>query len=199
MKEYPIIMSGNHPKLILDGIKAQTRRPLATLMKQWKGQQPLEIIPMKTSNKWIGLMQREPNKGVVFKCRYGQVGDRLWVRETWFHNGCPHCPVRYKATEPNAELIMVYGEFGKWKPSIFMPRWASRITLEITKVRVERVQEISNKDAEAEGVESYSVDNWQTEEFRGPFAELWDSLNAKRGYGWEVNPWVWVISLRLIK
>lgn len=90
-----------------------------------------------------------------------------------------------------------------WNPSIFMPRWASRITLEITDVRVERVQEITEEDARAEG---FPGERWATghgdyseiapsEQFR----ELWDKLNASRGFGWDANPWVWVIEFKRIE
>ena len=89
----------------------------------------------------------------------------------------------------------------RWRPSLFMPRWASRITLEITAVRVERVQDISEEDVEAEGL---ALQSWAGEDLEGwpktaGFAQLWDSLNAKRGYGWEANPWVWVIAFKRVK
>jgi len=101
------------------------------------------------------------------------------------------------------------GKVGNWKitPSIFMPRWASRITLEVTAVRVERLQEITDSDAVEEGVTRHlrSTLGWSFEESeetfniaqaRDTFRLLWDHLNAKRGYGWEKNPWVWVIEFK---
>ena len=107
----------------------------------------------------------------------------------------------YRATEKHPEI------FPKWKPSIFMPRWASRITLEIEDVRVERLQEITEEDAKAEGIFAYGYEAGLCGEgsiielptYIEPFMELWDSLNAKRGYGWAENPWVWVISFRRIE
>jgi hypothetical protein len=91
----------------------------------------------------------------------------------------------------------------EWRPPIFMPRWASRITLEVTGVRVEKVQEISEEDADAEGV---VMPDFSDDEFDGAgewtlrmeYAVLWDRLNAKRGYGWDVNPLVWVIEFKRI-
>jgi hypothetical protein len=89
--------------------------------------------------------------------------------------------------------------FVKWRPSIHMPRWASRIMLEVTDVRVERVQEISTVNAEAEGCEGWQCRPklYETVQ-RAEFRELWDSINAKRGFGWKVNPWVWVISFKVL-
>ena len=96
----------------------------------------------------------------------------------------------------------------RWRPSIHMPRWASRITLEITRVRVERVQDITEADAKAEGVSPVMVDSggftqWDAPidipDYIEPFADLWDKLNAPRGHGWAVNPWLWVIDFERIK
>jgi hypothetical protein len=89
------------------------------------------------------------------------------------------------------------GDF--WVPSIHMPRWASRITLEITKVRVERVQDISEGDARREGVEGVPGTLPGEISYRDPFARLWSVINAKRGYGWDVNPWVWVLEFKRIE
>lgn len=97
----------------------------------------------------------------------------------------------------------------RWKPSIHMPRWASRIQLEVTGVRVERLNEISEADAIAEGLVSWDghgqryygirlADVWETDP-RKTFARLWDSINAKRGFGWDSNCWVWVIEFRRIE
>jgi len=139
-----------------------------------------------------------------------EVGDRLWVRETWqYYSKYQDKPIIYRADCGDIEPALQFRE--KWRPSIFMPRWASRITLEITGIRVERLQEITVEDAFAEGimrnVDFYILsDNAPTRIELGDerityspikaFAHLWDSLNAKRGYPWESNPWVWAISFK---
>lgn len=116
---------------------------------------------------------------------------------------------RYRSTEPDTLLVdpeadeAVDPEKMRWKPSIFMPRWASRLTLEVTDVRVQRVQEISNDDARAEGVDRHELVPWPDgdpgtlgdEDIRR-YRALWNEINAKRGHSWESNPWVWAISFR---
>jgi hypothetical protein len=135
-------------------------------------------------------------------CPYGVPGDLLWVRETWSYVTLAqnerqpgdkwdpqlNMPVRmlYKA-DADAEGWAIAAA---WSPSIFMPRWASRLTLRIESVRVERLQEITSDDIAAEGLDIGDY---------GSFAALWDKLNAKRGYGWETNPWVWVISFARVE
>lgn len=135
------------------------------------------------------------------------------MRETWYNDDYYAGQdimlslsglVYYKATE---EFPFLY----KWKPSIHMPRWASRITLEVTDVRVERVQDISEQDALAEGVDmetehgslciniedaSYSSNLVYGSAIKTVFRKLWDSINLKRGYGWDINPWVWVVEFK---
>jgi len=118
------------------------------------------------------------------------IGQRLWMRETWTYLWLSEIDlgdVIYRATEPNADFTVQ-----RWKPSIHMFRKDSRITLEITGLRVERLQEISGNDCVAEGFIVYP-DMPAGEAERQEFAVCWDSLNAKRGYGWESNSWVWVI------
>jgi hypothetical protein len=148
-------------------------------------------------------------------CPYGAPGDRLWVREAFFDHdsrlGAPTSPLTARQREERIEYRedewdRAGGDAGGgWSPSIHMPRWASRITLEVTDVRVQRLQEINEADAVAEGADLYSVAagldslarQYLTEDtHRHGFAHLWDSLNAKRGYGWDQNPWVWAISFR---
>jgi hypothetical protein len=94
-------------------------------------------------------------------------------------------------------------EGARWKPSIHMPRWASRILLEVTEVRVQRLQDISEEDADAEGVQVDLdvIDRipYPAHPFKDAFVKLWDTINAKRGHGWETNPWVWAVSFRRIK
>ena len=143
---------------------------------------------------------------------YGKVGDRLWVRETWatvrmLNNTKPsltgiRTPFWYKDGD-SKNLNGLRSEIkGRWRPSIHMPRWASRITLEITNIRVERVRDITINDIEAEGyqheLERYASENWPDAAW-GWFEMMWDSINANRGYGWEVNPWVWVVSFKVVK
>lgn len=158
-------------------------------------------------------MTRRVAKGQRIYCTYGQVGDRLWVRETWAYinnqdiDGSENY-YEYKADKPNAvypgdwpvEEAKGNSEAPKWRPSIFMPRRASRITLEINNVRVERVQEITEDDALTEGVDWYSIENKNEGIGRcqQAFRKLWDSINSKRGYSWESNPWVWVIEFRRV-
>jgi len=200
MKERPIIFNAEMIRAILDGRKTQTRRVLK--------KQPLEILPMKVPNEWIGLMSREPNRGVVFKSKYGVPGDRLWVKETHWINQDEHL-VCYRADNEMPEHVRACGEH--WRPSIHMPRWASRILLEITDNRVERARDITIRDLIAEGAWDLPED-WDSGEALDYTAEgcsdprpwsawsrLWDSINAKRGYGLGVNPWVWVIAFKSVK
>lgn len=97
-----------------------------------------------------------------------------------------------ESAQPNVRWIK------RWRPSIHMPRWASRLTLEVTAVRVERVQEISMADCAAEGIPCPDLGD-ANEDPRPDFAALWDSINAKRGHPWESNPWVWVVAFRRIE
>jgi hypothetical protein len=168
--EKPILFSAPMVRAILEGRKTMTRRV---------------VKPQPESD------QDDGHAGLIQDCPYGQPGDRLWVRETFSTDGCAcyepcFCPsVWYKADDLSEDKELQ----PKWCPSIFMPRWASRIILEVTGVRVERLQEITNAGALAEGIEPSGVPRT----YVGDFAALWDSLNAKRGYGWDTNPWVWVI------
>ena len=106
-----------------------------------------------------------------------------------------HTRLSQKATESGVH----------WKPSIHMPRWASRLTLEVKEVRVERLQEISQEDAQREGLRGPLIDpeldsivNQIGVAPKESFSDLWDSINAKRGHGWETNPWVWVVEFERV-
>lgn len=181
--ERPILFSGPMVSAILDGRKTQTRRVIKP--------QPLKSShygDVEESDKYPGewFQWEGGDRGESFTCPYGNVGDRLWVRE------------RFMAESRNT--IHYYADGwgysdcpdSRWKPSIHMPRWASRITLDVTGVRVQRVQDLSYDDAFAEGIPT-PRDGCPIEEF----AYLWDSINKKRGFEWELNPWVWVIGFRM--
>lgn len=177
MSEHPILFSGPMVRAILGGRKTMTRRVI-------KPQPPPDLKEQLLAHG-VMLINR-----AWFLCPYGQPGDRLWVREAF--KLWPNGEIFYAAT-PAPEKRGKFLPLGNWKPSIFMPRWASRITLEITAVRVERIQDISEEDIYAEGC-LYTP--WLPSGDPLVFQNVWDSLNAKRGYGWENNPWTWVISFK---
>lgn len=199
VKEHSIIFSTDMIHAILDGSKTMTRRVIKGVNNS-NDQYELEPEYAKLVSQFGSDTARFMGKnGTCFaKCPYGQVGDRLWVRETWavhsaydfikpaeLHKIAPKTDAWYKTSPPNPLL-------GKWRPSIFMPRWASRILLEITNIRVERLQDITSDDAILEGTKYISSP------ING-FHYAWDKLNAKRGYSWESNCWVWVIEFKRIK
>lgn len=154
-------------RAILEGRKSQTRRVMKPQPKHCAD------LPM-AKDLTIG------------PCPYGQPDDRLWMKETFAWESAT-CPV-FAADQTDLTTVE------RWTPSIFMPRKLSRITLEIVEVRVQRVQDISEKDAEAEGIQFIHKD-WRKNPV-GIYAVLWDAINDKRGYGWEKNPWVWAITFK---
>lgn len=224
MKDTPLLMKGPLVCATQEDRKTQTRRlnglniinfdagrPSAHMWK-YKG---VADAPLHLFEFADGI------NGEVVKCPYGKQGDRLWLRETWkaekdIYKGRPCISVYFKAS-PDIGKVVLFEEdilpslssINKWKSSIHMFRWASRINLEITAIRVERVQEISEKDAEAEGIEvsepagGHAPALWY---FGGrgfsrgyyAFHALWDSINAKRGYPWKDNPWVWVVEFKRV-
>jgi hypothetical protein len=212
MKEHPILFSTDMVRAVLQGRKTQTRR----VIRPQKNITDMAVAYQAGDGSWIfwdsdspdlaeSTKRRYPSGG--FKCPFGIPGDGLWVRETWTfwedpNNGQDF--VKYRAGGkkrfPNIHDLKYSGWAfdGKWRPSIHMPRWASRITLEVVSVRVERVQEITEEDAKAEGCEiGHGLDDSSPFFAKGAFRNLWDSLNAKRGYGWDKNPWVWVVEFKL--
>lgn len=218
MKERPIIFSTEMVKAILDGRKTQTRRVVKPQPKTidlegkpivcWQGKNTLDFIDEIHCGGYGDFRSR-----LSLRCPYGQVGDRLWVRETWATEKrldnlsiaelghASEMPIFYKAD--NSRTLL---EIGNWRNSIFMPRWASRITLKITGIRVERLQEITDRDCEKEGLDNpcgyYCDEAIGHVDHQGTinnFTKLWDSINARRGYSWESNPWVWVISFKRVQ
>ena len=163
MTERPIIFSSETVRAILQDRKMQTRR----------------------------VIKPQSNLIEKIKCPYGEAGDRLWVRETFYI--CCGDRIFYKADGESA------GD--KWCSPLYMPRWVSRITLEIQKVGVERLQDITYQDILDEGwdvkTSKPSTSRTAGEDAKDWFINLWDSLSKKRGYGWDTNPWVWVISFQI--
>jgi hypothetical protein len=196
-KERPILFSGPMVRALLDGSKTQTRRPVKGFA--------LELLkPDNFTHEYVAL----PENG---NSPYGYVGDRLWVRETlaptrdnngiivdWHYaaDGAKRMP----GLNPDFNDAMAFAHLARPSavPSIHMPRWASRITLEVTGVRVERLHDISETDAQAEGI---PIDNGVGTQFcradnRQGFRQLWESINGAES--WTANPWVWVVEFKRI-
>ena len=212
MKERPILFSGPMVRALLNGSKTQTRRVVKARADKNMGPrcvlQPHELA-------------REVNRGDYQNCPYGQPGDRLWVRETWqgpLATEDDHYPeglyspkfCEYAADGgPTPEFTTADDELVcRWRPSIHMPRWASRITLEITGVRVERLQDISEADAIAEGcAKNHNNYYWggphkagglkQMATARQAYQDLWESINGPGS--WDANPWVWVVGFKRVE
>lgn len=210
IKERPILMSAPMVRAILEGRKTQTRR-IVKPQPEWKERHNLTSEGFAWERGKESLLgwpdQDEFSKALVKFCEHGQPGDRLWVRETFAYVGsCDPGYLVFKADYPKCAekygfdrippTIEECGE--RWKPSIHMPRWASRITLEITGVRVERLQDISEKDAWAEGCDGLD-DGGPTGGLSGygEFADLWQSINGEDS--WSKNPWVWVIQFKTLE
>lgn len=192
MKARPILFRGEMIRALLEGRKTQTRRVVKP--------QP---IAKKLAGSGRGACITDTGSGIVVHCPYGQPGDLLWVREGFRSKRVDKLPgdVIYRADHPDASHVP--GMYGRpWKPSIHMPRWASRLTLRITDVRVERVQDVSEADAEAEGARAaFSYPGWAGVSsqplYRWGFHELWESINGPES--WDANPWVWVVQFEVIK
>lgn len=225
-KERPILFSGEMVRAILDGRKSVTRRVVKWepyepgLNLDFSG---LSVGHYNTSNPASGWVLYSRGRGGCWNQRtkplfspYGQPGDRLWVRETWCHQADEDERILsdkfwYEATDGDKGIVKLDDDGGvaerkdgseasPWISPIFMPRKASRITLEVTGVRVERVQEITEDQAKAEGCGPLVEDDGSVTCGRRKtvFQRLWDSLNAKRGFGWDKNPWVWVVEFKRV-
>jgi len=209
MKERPIIFSAPMVRAILEGKKTQTRR----VVKR-QGDMEFDCADPHFGPYWLPYATEADGEDAKVRCPYGEPGDRLWVRETaWQGRGATwgsHCFV-YDADKaiswtPGSGFDNPDMRQFKKRPSIFMPRWASRITLEIVDIRTERLQEISCEDALAEGVLEWV--QWDSPEAKaswagngayaqGAFPRLWQSINGPDS--WDANPWVWVINFRRLQ
>lgn len=223
MTERPILFSAPMVRALLDGSKTQTRRAVE-MPPSWDC-----IVYADWGNGWWPYRSDDgespfyDNNEIPLRCPYGVVGDRLWVRETWRHTAssveearaitediASGTAVDWRATyidrcmnelgfsREDAEMA---DSFERWRPSIHMPRWASRILLEIMSVRVERLQDISEADAAAEGwVKRPDVSTdpaVHADAARDWYADLWGQINGAGSWG--ANPWVWVVEFRRIE
>lgn len=230
MKERPILMSGPLVVATLEGRKNMTRRVVPAL--------PNGLAPQcyigRNGERWAFTGGDRAGDPHVLLCRYGAIGDRLYVRERWapadtMYQGheqdvpgviayaADRTAIQYEATKPRPvpawDLKSWNWDALKWRPSIHMPKWASRLTLEITEIRVERLGAITEEDARAEGVKpDYSghvpgedeEPDYQEHGYRDGFARLWDLINGKRLVGgqpitWAANPLVWRLTYRVVK
>lgn len=211
MKERPILFSGEMVRAILDGRKTQTRRvvkPQPTdeegapyegrlIGPEWYEPEVVDRQGFYVIGKPI-FGVHDPYGECGFKCPY-QPEMKLWVRETFQVckalnwdvlpvSSSPPPGVSTRAYKADAHTYQNIPTDFKWRPSIFMPRWASRIDLEVTAVRAERLKKLTVADLLAEGCRALDHE----------FIPLWNNLNAKRGYGWDANPWVWVVEFKRI-
>lgn len=202
-----MIFNGEMVRAILDGRKTQTRRIMK--VQPSDGFHPTHNgYDLDLNAHWYtpsvvdkhGYLQpakkdvfgvADENEG--FTCPFGAVGDRIWVRETFCavpdHEEPAGCSALLYAADGN-------GPYGKWTPSIHMPRWASRLTLGITGVRVERLRDLSEDDAKSEGITPPSGGVLPGWEYRINFRDLWMSIYGADN--WEANPWVWVIEFKVV-
>jgi hypothetical protein len=196
MSEKPILFSGQMVQAILAGKKTQTRRIIRFPHSETDGDAP-ERVNLRNDGKYCFYLPGA--EAALWKIKPPfQAGDALWVRETW-GIGIQHTGgVIYRADYGDPCKAIPFAEGEKWKPSIFMPRAVARIFLSVKAVRAERLQDISGRDVVCEGLPSYIDKNYAeyNENWLGFvwYKELWDSLNASRGFGWNANhaAWVWV-------
>jgi hypothetical protein len=223
MKERPILFNGPMVRALLDGSKTQTRRIVKGQTPEWAHVTDEEYADGQEFFMVCGTKQPDGLRPILdgVTCPFGQFGDRLWVREGWkahttFDHLSPcHIPeshVWYLADDG-------YKAESRGRASMHMPRWASRILLEVVSVRVERLQDISEVDALAEGISSLRTREWDQEHFPtwrkafdeacvrgekppvGPlpsesYRALWESINGAGS--WDANPWVWVVEFKRV-
>jgi len=231
VKERPILFSAPMVRAILDGRKTVTRRPV----KGW--QIPIEDTSVAAGerHRWMAIAQRDPRYGFgVFgateaecakeleefaPCAYGRRGERLWVREAWATDAqvdsiaprdlSQREPILYPADGSIRQTGCSMITQGRGRPSIHMPRWASRILLEITDLRVERLQDISDAEIEREGIDLDVLADGQDRydmchagsgaEGRPTLRTAWRHLWEVTGGDWAANPWVWVVEFKRVQ
>lgn len=209
----PIIFGSESVKAILEGRKTQTRRVVKDAPADWMGYKFHQMVGRIA--QWVPKSSYHSHHAHQESiCPYGKVGDEVWVRESFRELGSAQ-KIDGQLPWRGSPDICVYksdGDYdGPWRSPIHMPRWASRITLEITGVRVERLEDISEADAQAEGVEpSHYGDLTVIPEqivsrsifpkscHRYGFGVAWDKINGKK-HPWASNPWVWAVEFRVLK
>lgn len=209
MKERGMIFNAEMVNAILSGRKIQTRRPI-----KWKQTRFTEIAEREDGSLWPWAEDCERGGDIWFACPFGEVGDCIWVRETWAEAGASapdlklyranypaHVPTHYENVPPAEDV--------RWTPSIHMPRWASRITLEIIDVRVERLHSISERDALREGLFQLPASGryclqpgmqyfgMASRSAKEVYSWLWASIYGEES--WAANPWVWVIEFKRVE
>jgi hypothetical protein len=226
MKERGMIFNGEMVRALLDGRKTQTRRIMKVQPEPSKSRPGDFWFSSKKLESMVHVSDLAPGNSPIVDCHlffqehccpFGAVGDRIWVREAFrvHSRATDAATLVYKASERNSWTEQTHrvpvavcnkpATPEKWTPSLHMPRWASRITLEITDVRVERLNSISESDAIAEGLERYNDDGII---YYGPFGrgdcrpevayrDLWLSIYGAES--WQANPWVWVIKFKRIE
>ncbi len=256
--EKPILFKPEMVRKILSGEKTQTRRIVNGPINEMHygkllGDWALSSVLGYNNGLLDCVIQTavDDTENWSSPCPYGDVGNTLWVRETWrptvgwedctpskipmgeditYLEDCLSSPEEYPIHELPYDKKY---DCKPWRPSIFMMRWMSRINLEITNIRVERLQDISEEDARCEGVEDLSFERFdedrdfkvcpncggtrlytafginygalpdtdcgECDTYKKRFKHLWNSINGKRGFGWDVNPWLWVITFKIIK
>lgn len=200
MKDHPILFSAPMVHALLGGRKTQTRR-----IVRGAPDGALEVVPSLLAHRGdLWDFRRHRQNPHAIRCPYGAPGDRLWVKETFgVLTGNGHRLV-YRADGERPPQLDPHARM-TWRPSIFMRRAQSRITLEVTRVRVERLQDITEADAKAEGVPCDSAAAWRGDfadavarGHRAAFEALWDEINGDRA-AWTANPFVWAVDFRRVE
>lgn len=199
MAEKPILFSTDMVKAILEGRKTQTRRVITVHWHKGTRTTPYEPYYIESDGKLLYMDEYGDYHPMENVCPHGRPGTVLWVRETWCPGYYADGRVGYKADWQNPDPRVVAET--NWKPPIHMPREAARLFLEVKSVRVERLQDITPEDCEAEGMDAYCDDGVHDpgDAMYLQFSELWDSINGNRGYGWDKNPWVWVVEFKRVE
>ncbi|PVX36837.1 hypothetical protein [Janthinobacterium sp. 78] len=210
-KERPILMNGAMVRAVLDGSKTQTRRVMKPQPVPIPGEPGKHWWPSNAAQSMMRVEDSFQKHPGIFDdaCPHGVPGDRIWVRETFAidDDGYFESAV-YRADQVALPVLPATRKPNKWRPSIHMPRWASRIQLEIVSVRVERLQDISDADIVAEGIDMEALAESQDRydivckgsgaSGRATERTVWRDLWESTGGDWDANPWCWAITFKRV-